>query len=106
MTRPTKARIDDIQVVGQKWGSDFIEEIEDLHSLLEPFGISVYEDPSSDGSDEYGIVLSEESLTDEQLEEASRKLFPENYDEDADADSDDELSPLSGVDGWGDEDDD
>lgn len=38
-------------------------EMEDLQRALKPFGIQVYEDPSSEGSDWFGYILSDKEMT-------------------------------------------
>ena len=46
-------------------------DIEELQQALEPFGISVYENPQSEGSDSFGYIFSETELDEEELEEKS-----------------------------------
>lgn len=47
------------------------KESPELVSMLKPFGIHVYEDPSCEGSDTYGYILSNEPLTKEELKKIS-----------------------------------
>jgi hypothetical protein len=104
MATTSRATIDDIQVAGQLWDwkdrPEFIsDQLDDLHALVEPFGLCVYEDPSCEGLDTYGVIVSEEALSDDQLDEASRKLFPDHY-EDDDSEEDD----MTGGGLWADDD--
>jgi hypothetical protein len=46
-----------------KAGPDFDE----LNEALEPFGLRAYEDPSTEGSDSFGFIISNENLTRDQL---------------------------------------
>jgi len=52
-------------------------ELSDLQSALKPFGIFVYEDPSSEGSDWFGYILSNQEMTRPECE----KLAEDNYEE-------------------------
>ena len=48
-----------------------------FEKALENFGLFMYEDPNWEGTDQYGFVVSNEKLTDEQV----RKLCIEDEDE-------------------------
>ena len=46
---------------------------EELERALKAFGIRVYEDPMSAGTDSYGFIFSNEELTDEDLAELEER---------------------------------
>ena len=46
---------------------DAEEVIEGFKDALEKFGIKVYDDPTCDGTDSYGFLLSNEELTKDEI---------------------------------------
>lgn len=67
------------KVVSQiSWDWKDCPDLEDLQDALEPFGIRVYRDPFTEGSDTYGFILSKEPLNKHEL----RKIgYGELYEE-------------------------
>lgn len=47
--------------------------LSDFKALLKPFGIHVYESPEMDGSDMYGFIFSDKTLTKKEIEEYEAK---------------------------------
>ena len=48
-------------------------DFEELQEALEPLGVFVFEDPGTEGSDQYGYIFSNENLTKEELEEIGER---------------------------------
>ena len=57
--------------IGWDWKSR--PSFEELEEALEEFGIFVYIDPMSEGSDHYGYIFSDEELTDSEVVEKSNE---------------------------------
>lgn len=106
MSQTAKAKIEGIQVTGQFWEEDPPESIvEDLDALLGPFEVFVYEDSSCEDAGYYGIILSEEELSDDQVIKASRRLFPNVHDDNEDEDEEEgEINWDNEGSAWGDDD--
>jgi len=56
-------------MIGWDWKE--APSVEQFQRALEPFGVYVYEDPTSIGSDGYGFIFSDEELSDEELMEVA-----------------------------------
>jgi len=72
--------------LGWDWKSR--PELDELQDALKPFGLHVYEDPDSEGSDWFGYVISDKALDKAELEAVSKTQY-----EDEGLSDDDEPEP-------------
>jgi hypothetical protein len=59
-----------VLIDGQQFGD---EAFGDLRNALKTFGISIYWDPRSEGSSDYGIILADTQLTAKQIKKLVRE---------------------------------
>jgi len=56
-----------VQTIGWDWKGQ--PSLEELQSALKPFGLYVYDDPTSEGTDWFGYIISNKKLTTAELKE-------------------------------------
>lgn len=66
MARPYNAKITELFYDCREFSSAAAQQ---LRSVLDVFGIKVYDDPRTQGGDMYGFILSDQELTPEQVAE-------------------------------------
>lgn len=64
----------DLKCTTMTWDWKSCPHLDDLEEALKPFGLIVTEHPAFEGSDQFGFIISDRPLTDEELQEASEAL--------------------------------
>ena len=54
---------------------DMVGLIEEIEEQLENFGLFVYDDPAMEGSDMYGLIISNQKLSEKKLQDLSDKQW-------------------------------
>lgn len=48
-----------------------------FQKVLKSFGINMYEDPTTKGSDQYSFFITKEKLSNKQLNDIAREIYPD-----------------------------